>query len=196
MDCKKTGEIILGLRKEKGLTQLELANMLCISDKTVSKWERGLGCPDVSLLRALSDVLKVDLQQLLLGELKPNKFSNGQMKNIDFYVCESCRNILFGLNDVELHCCGRRIEPLTIKACDDEHKINISEIEDEYFIEMTHPMNKSHYINFIAYVIDGGVNLIKLYPEQAINIRVPIYRKMDLYICCNEHGLYRYSDLK
>ena len=61
MDNVKIGNLINKLRKEKGMTQLQLAEKLHISDKTVSKWERGLGCPDVSLLTDLSGVFGVDL---------------------------------------------------------------------------------------------------------------------------------------
>jgi transcriptional regulator with XRE-family HTH domain len=50
LDCGKVGALLYRLRKEKGMTQWQVANQLNISDKTVSKWERGLGCPDVSLL--------------------------------------------------------------------------------------------------------------------------------------------------
>ena len=50
MDHNKVGKLILSLRKEKGLTQKELADAMNLSDRTVSKWERGLGCPDVSLV--------------------------------------------------------------------------------------------------------------------------------------------------
>ncbi|WP_295209879.1 helix-turn-helix transcriptional regulator [Ruminococcus sp.] len=55
MDYKKIGELICQLRKEKGLTQLQLAEKLHVSDKAVSKWERGIGCPDVSILNALAN---------------------------------------------------------------------------------------------------------------------------------------------
>ena len=57
MDCKKIGALIYSLRKEKSLTQKQLADQIFVSDKAVSKWERGLGCPDVTLLPALSEVL-------------------------------------------------------------------------------------------------------------------------------------------
>ena len=48
IDCIKAGKLILSLRKEKNMTQKEIADALNISDKTISKWERGLGCPDIS----------------------------------------------------------------------------------------------------------------------------------------------------
>ena len=49
MDCSKVGNLIYTLRTEKGMTQKALANAMNISDRTISKWERGAGCPDVSL---------------------------------------------------------------------------------------------------------------------------------------------------
>ena len=64
MDNAKIGKLIYHLRQEKEMTQLQLAEQLNISDKAVSKWERGLGCPDVSLLPELSQILNVDLEKL------------------------------------------------------------------------------------------------------------------------------------
>lgn len=68
IDNKKFGEFVAQLRKEKNLTQKELAERLFISDKTVSKWERGLSIPDVSLLIPIADVLGVTVTELLYGE--------------------------------------------------------------------------------------------------------------------------------
>lgn len=68
MDNNKVGRFIARLRKKKGLTQDELGNMLGISGKSVSKWERGLNMPDISLIYKLSEVFDVDLNQLLNGE--------------------------------------------------------------------------------------------------------------------------------
>jgi transcriptional regulator with XRE-family HTH domain len=61
-------EFIHELRKEKGMTQKQLAEKLNITDKAVSKWERGLGCPDISLLSSLADILGVTVTELLNGE--------------------------------------------------------------------------------------------------------------------------------
>ena len=69
MDCQKVGALIRALRQERGMTQRQTADCLGISNKTVSKWENGLGCPDVSLLRELSVLLEVELPTLLSGEL-------------------------------------------------------------------------------------------------------------------------------
>ena len=73
MDCSKVGRLILSLRQERGLTQKQLAESLGLSDRTISQWERGLGLPDVSLLRELSAVFGVNIEQLLAGDLQPNE---------------------------------------------------------------------------------------------------------------------------
>ena len=69
MDCSKVGALIRALREEAGLTQLQLAEKLGVSDRAVSKWECGRGAPDVTLLGALSAALKVNVEGLLAGEL-------------------------------------------------------------------------------------------------------------------------------
>lgn len=68
MDASKLGSFIAGIRKEKGMTQAELAAKLFLSDKTISKWERGAGLPDISNLEALADALGVTLVELMQAE--------------------------------------------------------------------------------------------------------------------------------
>lgn len=68
MDNVKTGSLIRELRKEKGLTQKELAQLLHITDRAVSKWERGLCAPDLSTLEPLAAALDTSVMDLILGE--------------------------------------------------------------------------------------------------------------------------------
>lgn len=68
MDIDKIGNYIALCRKEKGLTQAYLAENLHITDKAVSKWERGLSLPDISLLEPLSNLLDISVTELLNGE--------------------------------------------------------------------------------------------------------------------------------
>ena len=63
MDCNKVGKLISDLRKEQKMTQKQLADALNISDKAISKWERGLGCPDVSLWQDLSQIFGVNIEK-------------------------------------------------------------------------------------------------------------------------------------
>lgn len=68
MDAQKTGKIISIKRKSMNMPQGELAKNLHITDKAVSKWERGLSFPDISLLIPLSEILNISLYDLLKGE--------------------------------------------------------------------------------------------------------------------------------
>lgn len=67
MDNIKIGKFIAELRKENNMTQKQLANILGVTDKAVSKWERGIGYPDISLLQELSKALGVNVNELLAG---------------------------------------------------------------------------------------------------------------------------------
>lgn len=68
MNTKKIGEFIKRKRKEKGFTQKDLSEALSITDRAISKWERGLSCPDISLLEELAKILDVSVVELLKGE--------------------------------------------------------------------------------------------------------------------------------
>lgn len=70
MDAKKFGRFIAEQRKEKGMTQANLAEILHITDKAVSKWERGSGSPDISNLSEVAKVLGITVDELLNGERK------------------------------------------------------------------------------------------------------------------------------
>ena len=78
MNQELTGKFIAQLRKEKNMTQKELADKLGISDKTVSKWETGNGMPDVSLLQPLCEESSVNLNELLSGERLSEESYNGK----------------------------------------------------------------------------------------------------------------------
>lgn len=68
IDMEKFGSFLMTLRKEKGLTQKELGERLFVSDKTVSKWERGQSLPNVSLLIPIAELLEITVTELLKGE--------------------------------------------------------------------------------------------------------------------------------
>lgn len=83
MDQRKIGQFIAEMRKEHGLTQRELADKLMISDKTVSKWERGNGLPEVSLMMPLCDVLQISVNELLSGtRLLSSEYKKNAEENI------------------------------------------------------------------------------------------------------------------
>ena len=73
MDNNKVGKFIAYLRKEKGLTQQQLGDKLFVTDKAVSKWERGLSFPDITILQKLALILDADVSEILCGERGKNK---------------------------------------------------------------------------------------------------------------------------
>ena len=189
MDCSKVGKLILTLRKEKNMTQKDIALAMNISDKTISKWERGLGCPDISLLKGLSDILGVNIEKILLGDLDPSKIDGGNMKRVKFYICSNCNNVITATGNADVSCCGRKLEALVSNKEDENHKLKIEEIENDYYITIDHDMTKSHYISFLAYAQFDRVLVVKMYPEQDPQVRIPQMRKGKLYVYCTEHGL-------
>lgn len=190
MDCIKVGKLISALRKENKMTQKQLADRMNISDKTISKWERGLGCPDVSLLHELSDILKVNIEKILSGDLESNDTDGGNMKKIKFFICSQCGNIITSTNESEVSCCGRKLTALVAKPQDEEHHIDVENIEEDYYITFKHEMTKQHYISFIAYVTCDKVLFAKLYPEQGSEIRFPRLYGGKFYFGCSQHGLW------
>lgn len=186
-----TGNTIRTLREKKGITQKELAEIICVSDKTVSKWETNKGLPDIGIIEELAKALRVSLAELFTGDLKTNENISGNMKKIQFYVCPICGNVITAVGEGHFSCCGITLPKQEPESIDEEHSVFIETIDDEYSIIMQHSMSKEHYVSFIAYVTTGSVEIIKLYPEQDVSVR---FRKKGhgvLYAYCNRHGLFR-----
>ena len=192
MDCEKVGGLIRRLREERGLTQKNIADALGISNKTVSKWECGLGCPDLDLWQELSVILGADMQQLMEGELKQNRTDSGNLRWVRFYVCPHCGNVLFSTGPATIHCCGRRLEPLE-PAQESLPELTVEVMDTDYYLTFDHPMTKEHHLTFAAYVQTDRITLHRLYPEQEAAVRFPMQRGGVLYLCCSKDGLMRYK---
>ena len=82
MNTEKTGEFIAELRKEKQLTQSQLATAIHVSDKAISRWETGRGLPDIDNLEALSDYLDVSIAELIRGEKISEPVSREELQSI------------------------------------------------------------------------------------------------------------------
>ena len=193
MDLSKIGKLLCSLRKAKGLTQKQIADKLGIVPKTVSKWETGHGFPDVSALSSLADILGVSEKTILNGSLEPNSEEAGNMKKIKFYVCPCCGSFMQGIGNSQVVCCGKQLEALKKSQTDDKHTVNVTDIEDDYYIEFNHDMTKEHYISFVSYVRFDRALTVKLYPEQDSTVRFPKMYGGKLYFYCNKHGLFEYK---
>lgn len=195
MDNAKIGSLIYSLRKENNMTQLQLASLLNVSDKAVSKWERGLGRPDLSLLPQLSKIFNVDIEKLLSGQLDANKALAGNMRKTQFYVCPVCGNIITAMADANITCCGKKLTALPLQKADETQCLGIEKIENEYFVSSNHPMERQHYISFVALLSADGVIFRKLYPQWDLQCRLPFVRRARLVWYCTQHGLF-YQEIK
>ena len=117
MDQKKIGAFIAQCRKEKNLSQMQLAELLGITNQAISKWETGRGMPDISLLQPLCDVLEISLNELFSGEYIAveeyrkkaeenisNLFKEKQLANLKLvkYLFGTCANVTLFVAGIEL----------------------------------------------------------------------------------------------
>lgn len=191
MDKYVTGAVIKKLRENKKMTQEELADTLFVSSKAVSKWETGQGFPDISLIEPLAKALDISVIELLSGEDIQNRNQSSNMLKSKFYVCPVCGNAIRSTGEALISCCGITLPPLEPEACDDDHGINVEIVEDEYYVTVDHPMQKDHYISFLAALSDSRVQFVKLYPEGNAEARFKIDRVKKFYAYCNRHGLFQ-----
>ena len=186
-----TGKTIKELRERRKLTQKELSEKIGVSDKTVSKWETGKGLPDIGIIEELAGALGVSIAELLTGDLRENENRSANMRKMCFYVCPVCGNIITSVGNGAFSCCGITLPEVEAEKGKEGHGIHIETVDNEYSVTVRHPMEKGHYISFIAYVTSDALDLVKLYPEQGISVR---FRKKGhgiVYVYCNRHGMFK-----
>ena len=191
MDRYVTGPMIRRLREKRGLTQLQLAERLCVSDKAVSKWETGRGYPDITLLEVLAEALGVSVTELLAGEDVVNTNRAFNMLKAKLYVCPVCGNIIQSTGEAVISCCGISLPALEAEPADEGHSCRIERVEDEYLVSVRHEMSKTHYISFMAAVRSDGFEIRKLYPEGAAEARFNLSGTRYFYYFCRRHGLFK-----
>ena len=145
-----TGAVIKELREKKKITQSELAKMLGVSDKTISKWETGKGYPDITLLEPIANVFSISVTELISGNMVSNVNVSANMIRSKYYVCPVCGNIIHSMGEAVISCHGIMLSPIEAEQTDEQHKVFIEKVEDEYYVQIEHDMTKKHYISFIA----------------------------------------------
>ena len=189
MNTYITGAAIRAMREGKGLNQNELAQILGVTPKAVSKWETGKGLPDISLLQPLAAALDTSVIELMNGTPIVNRNRSANLLRTKFYVCPVCGNVIHAVGDALISCCGITLPPLEAEPFDDDHRITIEKVEDEQFITVHHHMTKAHFISFLAFVTSDRIQFVKLYPEGNAETRMQLRGRGYLYACCNRHGL-------
>lgn len=189
MDNYITGATIKRLREVKGITQIQLAEQIGVSDKAVSKWETAKGLPDITLIEPLAKALGVSVMELMSGNTVINKNISSNILRSKFYVCPVCGNVIRTTGETVVSCCGITLPSLEAEEVDDAHGITVEKVEDEHFITVSHEMTKTHFISFIAYLTSDRVQFVKFYPEGNAETRLQLRGRGYLYIYCNKHGL-------
>lgn len=196
MDRYVTGAMIKRLREGRGMTQSELARLVDVGDKAVSRWECGRGYPDITLLEPLASALGVSVAELLAGADVSNANRSANVLRSKFYVCPMCGNVLTAMGEAVISRCGIALPPLEAEPAEGEHAIGIEFVEDELYVSLAHPMSKDHHVSFIAAVSPDRVQVVKLYPEGDAATRFRRSGVRDAFVCCNRHGLFRAKALR
>ena len=190
MDRYVTGTTIKTLREDSGMTQLQLAEKLGVSDKTVSKWETGKGYPDITLLEPIAEAFQVSVTELISGNTIKNSNISSNMLRSKFYVCPVCGNVIHSMGEAIIQCHGIVLNAEDAEPADEIHMVNIERVEDEYYVTIDHPMTKDHYISFIAAVSSDRIQMVKLYPEWNAEARFKISLVKKIFFYCNRDGLF------
>ena len=185
-----TGTVIRELREKNKMTQLQLAEKLGVSDKTVSKWETAKGYPDITLLEPIAEVFKISVTELISGNTVHNANVSANMLRSKFYVCPVCGNVIHSMGEAAIHCHGILLTPLEAEPADERHMLSIERVEDEYYVRIDHSMTKEHYISFVAAASSDQMQMVKLYPEGNAEARFKIRRVRKIFYCCNRDGLF------
>ena len=115
---------------------------------------------------------------------------SANMLRSKFYVCPVCGNIIHSMGEAVITCHGIQLLPADADPSDENHKISIGKVEDEYFVRIDHDMQKDHYISFIAALSSDRTQLVKLYPEWNAEARFQISGVKRIYYFCNRDGLF------
>lgn len=190
MNAEKTGKLIHDIRVKKGMTQKELAATINVTDKAICKWEKGHGCPDITLLSQLSKVLEIDIQSILQGRLIKNRSVGSNMNYLKFYRCPTCGNLVTSIKDIEISCCGNILNPVSSKISEEEkYRPIIREFDGQYSVSFNHPMTKDDYISNVIIVQYNQIMSINLFAEQEAIVTLPQVAGIHMYVISSKGEL-------
>ena len=138
----------------------------------------------------------MSVAELISGNTVYNSNVSANMLRSKFYVCPVCGNVIHGMGEAVIQCHGVLLQPEEAEDTDEEHKIFIERVEDEYYVQIEHEMTKNHYISFIAAVSSDRMQMVKLYPEGDAQARFKINGVKRIYFYCNRSGLFSITPVK
>ena len=175
MNTYITGTTIRSLREGKKLTQSQLASLIGVSSKTVSKWETAKGYPDISLLEPIAKVFDISVTELISGNTVSNVNVSANMMRSKFYVCPICGNSIHSMGEAIIQCHGIMLTPCQEEESDENHPLKqaeiIGKIKSKYNVENINTEDLSIKIR-IKEEIEGAKTELQ---EEIKRSEVPLY---------------------
>ncbi len=112
------------------------------------------------------------------------------MRKIQYFVCPTCGNVIASTGEASVSCCGRKLEALHPQKAVGAHQLQLEAVEDEWYVTSLHPMEKGHFLSFVAWVTGDRLVLVRSYPEWELQVRLPRQGHGKLYHYCTNHGLF------
>jgi len=135
-------------------------------------------------------VFGISIAELVSGKAVSNVNVSANMLRSKFYVCPVCGNAIHSMGEAVISCHGISLTPAQAENSDEQHKIFVEGVEDEYYVRIEHDMTKQHFISFIAALSPDRIQMVKLYPEGNAEARFKINSVKQIYYYCNRDGLF------
>lgn len=111
------------------------------------------------------------------------------MKDIRFYVCPKCGNLITAASEATVICCGIELSASVLRKAEEDEKLTVEMIENDYYVTSSHEMKKEHYLSFVALLTGDSMILRRCYPEWDLQARLPNLGHGMLVWHCTRHGL-------
>lgn len=148
------------------------------------------------MLEPIASVFSISVTELISGDAVYNSNVSANMMKSKFYVCPICGNAVHCMGEAVISCHGVLMTVAEPEETDENHKIFIEKIEDEYYVRIEHDMSKKHYISFIAAQSPDRLQMVKLYPEGCAEARFQINGVKRILFYCNRDGLFCLNPVK
>ena len=143
-----------------------------------------------AVIKELREKKQLTQAELISGNTISNVNVSANMLRSHFYVCPVCGNVIHSIGEAVLQCHGILLAPCQAEEMNEEHKLLIEKVEDEYYVRVEHDMTKGHYISFMAALSSDKIQMVKLYPEGNAEARFKINGVKRLLFYCNRDGLF------
>ena len=112
------------------------------------------------------------------------------MKKNQYFVCPVCGNLVAATGGPSVSCCGRRLEPLSPQKAQAPHSLVVEPVETDWYLTTAHPMDKDHFLTFVALATGDRLQLVKTFPQWDLQVRFPRRGHGMLLFHCNRDGLF------